>query len=530
MIKKNNNFNFPSMLFVLSLILFPFSISAFNLQVEESYDIPGLTDPIVALDFNTGNDNGNLRIAATDGSNIVVYSTNTDELIFSTTIDPNYNITHIIFDDVNRDHVPDIVVGAETRCYYEDFICSTMVQIYDGAVNFQSVDYNIYTSHTSLLSSIHTDLRMLESLDWDRDGYNELLISVDSLLVAYYPVYGNIFEEIVGKTYFYNSFPDSLLDLDLNKYLISKPIQLPFNMGSNTMIATRHRGYYTDIGDDVKDIEHTGVLINNAGLISELASKAQPDFCGIGYREYVDNFSPQCLISLGGEDLIPSIISTYNWSQFCVGGISEPEFWDSSGSEITMHQIISVDSTEEIWTVPNNGYYDLVYDTSFPGYFFGISSGDNNAVQFYGIDGSIHDESQSLGPGMKFWDDPYYNGSTKLIVIENNNVKIYGHDFVTDIADDTDEHMLPANFTLLQPFPNPFNATLSIPLKLNKKAHTTIEAFNLLGRKVEIIYEDNLQQGEHNISWNANKFSSGIYLIKVTVDNQAKSAKAVLLK
>ncbi len=89
---------------------------------------------------------------------------------------------------------------------------------------------------------------------------------------------------------------------------------------------------------------------------------------------------------------------------------------------------------------------------------------------------------------------------------------------------------LPNIFTLAQNYPNPFNPTTTINYRIPQNGRLVIDIFNMLGQKVLTLFDDNQTAGEHYIDWNASKQSSGMYLVKVSYDNQVQTIKTMLLK
>lgn len=89
---------------------------------------------------------------------------------------------------------------------------------------------------------------------------------------------------------------------------------------------------------------------------------------------------------------------------------------------------------------------------------------------------------------------------------------------------------LPDRFTLSQNYPNPFNPTTTIKYTIPQDGHTTIDIYNLLGQKVSSLFNKNQTAGEHFLNWDASNQSSGIYLVKVSYDDQTKTIKTMLLK
>ncbi len=58
----------------------------------------------------------------------------------------------------------------------------------------------------------------------------------------------------------------------------------------------------------------------------------------------------------------------------------------------------------------------------------------------------------------------------------------------------------------------------------------TIAIYDLLGRKVETIVNEHKQSGYHQITWNSNNISSGIYFYKIHAGEFVETKKMVLLK
>ena len=57
-----------------------------------------------------------------------------------------------------------------------------------------------------------------------------------------------------------------------------------------------------------------------------------------------------------------------------------------------------------------------------------------------------------------------------------------------------------------------------------------IEIFDINGRKVETIFSGTIQPGKKDFQWNANKTSSGIYLIHSLINGESSYEKIMLIK
>lgn len=78
----------------------------------------------------------------------------------------------------------------------------------------------------------------------------------------------------------------------------------------------------------------------------------------------------------------------------------------------------------------------------------------------------------------------------------------------------------PETFTLLPPWPNPFNPGTNISFGLSTPAEVTLRVYDSLGRQVATLLQNSsMNTGTHTLSWNATGLASGIYVIVLTYQN-----------
>ena len=99
---------------------------------------------------------------------------------------------------------------------------------------------------------------------------------------------------------------------------------------------------------------------------------------------------------------------------------------------------------------------------------------------------------------------------------------------LTDIDDKYVQ--LPSSFKLYQNYPNPFNAQTTISFTLPKQQSVTLKIYDLLGREVETLVNEERQAGRHQIAWEAEDHSSGVYFYKLKAGKFVESKKMMLLK
>ena len=74
---------------------------------------------------------------------------------------------------------------------------------------------------------------------------------------------------------------------------------------------------------------------------------------------------------------------------------------------------------------------------------------------------------------------------------------------------------VPTEFTLSPNYPNPFNATTTIQFTVAKEAPVRISVFDVSGRQVAVLADQNYAPGQHEVQWNANDLASGMYFYRM---------------
>lgn len=85
-------------------------------------------------------------------------------------------------------------------------------------------------------------------------------------------------------------------------------------------------------------------------------------------------------------------------------------------------------------------------------------------------------------------------------------------------------------FELQQNYPNPFNPATTIEFDLPVKEKVMLEVFNLLGQRVSVLINSEMEKGKHRISFNAEGLASGIYFYRLRAGGSSITKKMVVLK
>lgn len=102
--------------------------------------------------------------------------------------------------------------------------------------------------------------------------------------------------------------------------------------------------------------------------------------------------------------------------------------------------------------------------------------------------------------------------------------------FVLQIEPGDDAADLPDAFKLEQNYPNPFNPSTNIQFNLPVQGRTELAIYDIIGRQVAVLVQDELPAGTHSYTWDASSLSSGIYIYRLITPEAVISKKMTLIK
>ncbi|KAB2845625.1 MAG: ammonia-forming cytochrome c nitrite reductase subunit c552 [Melioribacteraceae bacterium] len=89
---------------------------------------------------------------------------------------------------------------------------------------------------------------------------------------------------------------------------------------------------------------------------------------------------------------------------------------------------------------------------------------------------------------------------------------------------------LPSDYSLSQNYPNPFNPSTTIRFAVPEAGNVKVSVYDILGKEVEVLVNKDMNAGTFNVTWDASKYSSGIYFYKLQSSNFVSVKKMVLIK
>ena len=109
------------------------------------------------------------------------------------------------------------------------------------------------------------------------------------------------------------------------------------------------------------------------------------------------------------------------------------------------------------------------------------------------------------------------------------NGSIVSIEMATVLGQPVSGKIIPKNFGLAQNYPNPFNPATTIEFALPVASNYTLTVYNVTGQVVKT-FEGTEEAGMHQVIWNANEASSGVYFYKLNAGTFSSTKKMVLLK
>lgn len=93
-----------------------------------------------------------------------------------------------------------------------------------------------------------------------------------------------------------------------------------------------------------------------------------------------------------------------------------------------------------------------------------------------------------------------------------------------------DAKQIPVEFALSQNYPNPFNPTTTINYSVSKSNSVTLKVYNVMGKEVETLVNEQKAPGNYEVRFDASKLASGIYFYQLKSGSLVSTKKLVLLK
>lgn len=127
--------------------------------------------------------------------------------------------------------------------------------------------------------------------------------------------------------------------------------------------------------------------------------------------------------------------------------------------------------------------------------------------------------------------------------LENGDILVSGYNFASNSGDflfsrltnrvtgiEDNSSAQPINFELQQNYPNPFNPSTKINWSMSAQSQVSIVIYDLLGRKIKTLVNDEKPAGKYEVLFDASRLASGVYFYTIHAGSFVQTKKMMLLR
>ena len=295
-----------------------------------------------------------------------------------------------------------------------------------------------------------------------------------------------------------------------------------FNDNTNPS-SNRNNGYQTGISinnisdsdslmfADIIPMQNSGyaIVYDEYGIsLSGLSIGTDEQWVGVRFTSSTEGYVTEIDFGLVSEQLWNT--DELNWEVRLYDSFNETSPGDmidgvSGSSYVGGWHTVQVDSME---ILPNQDF------------FIGIRFNNNGYVMAYDNIGDLSGRSYYSTNGIS-----YDNGLSEYGDC-NIRAKVSTETFVRTNG----KSYMPTKIKLYPNFPNPFNPTTQISFSIERETKVLLEIYDINGRKIKTLINNKITNGIQKVNWNASKYSSGIYFVKLSDDKSLLTQKLMLMK
>jgi hypothetical protein len=504
---------------LLVLVVVPISLYSASIELvrEQFIHVPVLQDEILDLDIKDIDGDGHFEILACDSLRWVLYSANLDTVIATDVLRRSSNDSAYSFEsekakvlllDVDHDSMKDVVVSTFLTVGSFGFPTDEInLMVYYAANGFENPTSLYFDGGDCYIACNERRLGDLTSVDFDHDNTEELVLSFHSLIPTPWS------EWTFGMTYFFDPFPDSLFS---RRYFVPRFHGISISGSTSIVLETYEYSFSGVPSSNLATYEDLWYFDSQYYLSSYPMSWPSVGPCASSWLDFS--------LVLGCSGNIDTLLPD---GQFIV--LKTTRTGCQSRTDLSLNRLVPNSSIIEIWSIEDitQAFDNFVYLPQFPGFYFAFV--DNSFTQFNGEDGTVFQFTTNVPVGKREWFYFEEDSIPRLIVRNGALLEIYITDVSTPVIE-SQSSILPKEFQLSAPYPNPFNPEVSFTLSIPKKNNVKVEVFDILGRRIYVLHDGILPAGNHNLTWNSEQNPSGAYFFKATSEPLVSTVKAILLK
>jgi hypothetical protein len=136
------------------------------------------------------------------------------------------------------------------------------------------------------------------------------------------------------------------------------------------------------------------------------------------------------------------------------------------------------------------------------------------------------------GSGESITDQSVFNNQASLYEVQ----WVQGTPFVPEVpVDEAEIDPIPRRLDFRNTGPNPFDTSTTFHYEIPESRHVTIEIYDILGRRIKSIVDEQQRSGGYGCSWDGandsgNSMGNGIYFCRLKAGEDIKTARCILMR
>ncbi len=320
--------------------------------------------------------------------------------------------------------------------------------------------------------------------------------------------------------------------------------------GNNVIIKTTNSGsnwvqQSSTITDSLKDVhfinETTGIIVGNAGKIIRTTNAgtlwAQVTSGTTQNFNCVDFTDQNTGVAIGvfarrttNGGLNWSLVSTNTASTMYDFSFGDANTGIAVGQTGTIIRTTNAGVSFELRPL---GQFNHLYAVQMVDANTGYTCGGYDLLNLSGVfkttNGGINWIRQNSGTNNFLYGIVFSDAITGIVVGEGGSI-LKTTTGGTPIGIQQISNEAPHEFLLMQNYPNPFNPQTVISFQLAVYSYTKLKIYDILGREVTTLVNEQLSPGTYEVDFDGSKFSSGIYFYTLSSASFTETKKMVLIK
>jgi hypothetical protein len=152
----------------------------------------------------------------------------------------------------------------------------------------------------------------------------------------------------------------------------------------------------------------------------------------------------------------------------------------------------------------------------------------NNGFTLYGYSAPTSSVNGRFAIRYCVVDGGYYGNNSDYIGIDEINI------IRSSVGINPINTNVPDNYKLEQNYPNPFNPTTKIrfevPLSKGGSGVVSLQVFDITGREIATLVNEQLQPGSYSVTFFGSNFSSGVYFYRIQANGYIATKKMLMIK